>query len=375
MTEKKEITIRTAKISDLKNLRRFFIKAYGEQTVFQNEQFLLYYFFRRRKNSVPLSTSIVGLSPKGDIISHYGGLHYNLVINKTIIPLIWGVNAYTLPEWREKGINSKIAKHLHSNEANAVIGMPSKAPLFYKKLGYNIFNKATLNRFVYIFDPKTFHIIHQIGQNKKRAKELLVIKKSNTLDFRSENIVELTKYNFHNFNFDLNINSIATTYRDLDFLSWRLFKNPYIEYKVYGYLKNNTIITYIATRKEALEPNNSRVNRIIDLFGKTEGIINLLNFVIKESFSYGTIYLDFSMFGKLYEEELISSGFIKLENDDVSLLPQVTTPIENRPNHEFIVIHSKVHNELIQTFTKENVYFTRIDGDRDRIALKSQIKQ
>ena len=118
-----------------------------------------------------------------------------------------------------------------------------------------------------------------------------------------------------------------------------------------------------------------KVNRIIDLFGNKEGVVNLLNHTINYSVLNNSIYIDFSKYGKLYEEELIQIGFDKLENDDVCILPMVTAPIENRPNHEFITIQSKLHNNEIHSLSVENVYFTRIDADRDRIARISQIIQ
>ena len=149
MSSNDEILIRTVQKLDLEKLKDFFIKAYGESTVFQNEQFLLYYFKNQDIGIDPLNYSLVGVTMNGEIVSHYGGLHYKLKLKNKIISVIWGVNAFTLPEWRGKGINSKIVKYIHeNNEANAIIGMPFEAPLFYKKFGYNIFNKETLNRFV-----------------------------------------------------------------------------------------------------------------------------------------------------------------------------------------------------------------------------------
>jgi len=375
MKNNRDIVVRTIQTTDIENLKDFFIKAYGEQTIFQNEKFLLYYFDSRSDKLPPLSYSLIGINSNDEIVSHYGGLHYELKLNKTIISVIWGVNAYTLPEWRGCGINSKIVNYIHeNNEANAVIGMPFDAPFFYEKLGYNIFNKETLKRFVYVLDLRIFDIVNLIGSDLEKAKELLKIKKSSSSHLNYENIIELTKYNFENFNFDLDVDILATTFRDVNFLSWRLFNNPYINYKVYGYLKTNKIISYIAIREEILEPTNYKVSRIIDLFGDKAGVINLLNHTINTSGANGSIYLDFSVYGKLYEKELLSAGFEKLENDEVTLLPMVSSPIENRPNHEFLVVQSKLHDDEIQNLSSENVYFTRIDGDRERIARITQLK-
>lgn len=375
MNDNGEIIIRTVQISDIEKLKCFFIKAYGENTIFQNEKFLTYYFDTHNEKFQPFSFSLIGINLHGEIVSHYGGLHNKLKLNKQIISVVWGVNAYTMPKWRGNGINSKIVKYIYqNNQANAVIGMPLDAPYFYQKLGYNIFNKETFKRFVYVFDSRVFDIVNLLGDKYDRAKELLKIKKPSCVPLMSENIVELTEDNFEKFNYDLDVEVTATTYRDVEFLNWRLFKNPYIKYKVFGYIQNNIIVTYIAIREEILEPTSFKVSRIIDLFGKKDGIINLLNYTINNSLSDGSIYLDFSMYGQLYEREILLVGFVKLENDEVCLLPMVSSPIENRPNHEFIVLQSRFYDSEIKNLSYENVYFTRIDSDRDRIARITQLK-
>lgn len=370
-----EISIRKVKSSDINNLISFFKEAYGEKTVFQNKEFLTYYFKSQFKNIDPLSYNLIAVNSKGKIVSHYGGLNYKIQLKNIVLPIVWGVNAFTLNKWRGKGINSKIVNYIQkNNEINAVIGMPFEAPFFYKKFGYNIFNKTTLDRFVYILNNNTFTIIEHLNQNLQKAKKLLKIKELNVDFLNISNIIELTKDNFKDFEYNLKIHSISTTYRDISFLSWRIFNNPYIIYKVFGYKKNNTIISYIAIREENLQPSNFKVSRIIDLFGQKEGICYLLKQTLKYSIERKSIYIDFSKYGELYSKELLSFGFIKLENENVCLLPQVTSPIENRPNHEFIVLQSKKYNNEIQTLTSKNAYFTRIDGDRDRISNINQIE-
>ena len=371
-----EIMIRKAHVTDIDNLKEFFIKAYGNKTIFQDNRFLKYYFDSYDKKSKPFSHSLIGLSPEGEIVSHYGGLYNKLQLNKKLISIIWGVNAYTLPEWRGKQINSKMLNYIRNkNEANAVIGMPPEAPLFYKKLGYNIFDNKRLKRFIYVFDSRAFDISVQLGHDIVDAKNVLKINKSESKFSNFEDIVELTKENFRNFSFDLNVKSIITTNRNVEFLNWRLFNNPFITYKVYGFVKKNSVIAYIALREEILEPNNLKVTRVIDLFGDILGIGPLLNHTTNKCSINDSVYIDFSVFGILYEQELLSSGFSRLENDEVCILPMVSAPIENRPNHEFTVLQSKNHDREIQNLSSDDVYFTRIDGDRDRIARLNQLKQ
>jgi hypothetical protein len=101
------VTIRTAQADDIEKLTQFFIKAYGNQTVFQDEAFLTYYFEPFNKKSKPFNYSLIAISSKGEIVSHYGGVFYQLKLNQKIIDVIWGVNAYTLPRLDTNDIPKK----------------------------------------------------------------------------------------------------------------------------------------------------------------------------------------------------------------------------------------------------------------------------
>lgn len=374
MKNPEEIIIRGAEISDLKNLMTFFISAYGKQTVFQNKRFLLYYFTSPYK-ALSFFYNLIGIDSKGKIIAHYGGLNYKLKIGKGINSATWGVNAFTLPEWRGKGINSKIVNYLiDKNEVNIAIGMEENTALFYKKLDYKIFNKKRLGRFVYPLKNEVYDLVFQLGQDHEKAKEIFSVKIPEKFIHNDNSIVELTKTNFRNYQFDLDAEIFVTTYRDKTFLSWRLFDNPFINYKVWGYLKQGKIVSYLASREETLQPTPFKVNRIVDLFGEKEGVQVLLKFILDLSYLNDYLYVDFSAFGNLYTQDLTLLGFKRLENEDACLLPLVSSPIENRPNNEFIVIGSKNNQRLINQLSEKNVYFTRIDGDRDRINSLSQIK-
>jgi GNAT superfamily N-acetyltransferase len=373
MTHPGEIIIRAAKISDLKNLIIFFRRAYGEQTVFQDKKFLLYYFTSPYK-ALSFSYNIIAIDPNGIIVAHYGGLNYRLIIGKDIKSTTWGVNAFTLPDWRGKGINSKIVKYLiDKNEMNAAIGMDDNVTLFYKKLNYNIFNKKRLSRFVYALKNEVYDLVFQLGQDQEKAKKIIPIKIPEKVIPKYSNIVELTKTNIKNYELDLDAEVYATTYRDKTFLSWRLFNNPFIKYKVWGFVKHKKIVSYLVAREETLQPTTFKVNRIVDLFGEKEGVQILLKNILNLSYIKNYLYVDFSAFGNLYSEELTLLGFKRLENEDACLLPLVSSPIENRPNNEFVVIGSKNNQELINKLFEENIYFTRIDGDRDRINRLNQI--
>jgi len=377
MKNNNEIKIRTAQISDLEALKKFFIKAYGEKTIFQNEHFLTHYFDASLNNKSVFSNCLIGINNNEEIVSHYGGLEYNLKINHKIRSMIWGVNAYTLSEYRGKSINSKIVEFITNNfEVNGVIGFTSQTSLFYQKIGYNIFNFEKFTRHILVLEyEKTIEVCNYIKQDSKYLNEqnqsLGEILNGKYLG----EVVELTAENIETYtlNLDEDFFEITTTHRTTEFLKWRFFENPFIKYALYGVIDKGAVVAYIALREETLSPFSYKVTRIIDLFGRVDAIKTLLDKTVKEAVSQKHIYIDFSKFGSIYEIELNSFKFINLKNDDYCILPQVTSPIENRPNGEFLGILSKPFFEEIKSLSVENVYFTRVDSDRDRLANINQI--
>lgn len=377
MKNNSEIKIRKVQISDLKSLKYFFIKAYGKKTIFQNEQFLTHYFDAGLNNKSVFSNCLIGINENEEIVSHYGGLEYNLRINNDIKSMIWGVNAYTLPEYRGKGINSKIVEFINNNfQINGVIGFTSQTSLFYHKIGYNIFNFEKYTRHILVLNyEKTLEVCNYIKQDSKYLNEQNQSLRKILTGKYSDEVVELTTENIDNYDLNLHeeFSNITTTHRTKEFLKWRFLKTPFIKYKLFGVIYKKTIVAYITLREEILNPFCYKATRIIDLFGSVSAIKALLYKTVKESISKTNIYIDFSKFGSIYEMELQSFKFIKLKNDDCCILPQVTSPIENRPNGEFLGIFSKQYFEKINNLSVENVYFTRMDSDRDRLVNINQI--
>jgi hypothetical protein len=299
-----------------------------------------------------------------------------LLLHDEKIPIIWGVNAFTLEDWRGKGINSKILEMFLENEINGVIGFPPKAASFYKERGYNIFNYKRFSRYIYILDDdKIQNVINYIKQDVQKYKELAKKTYISKAQLSSPNVIKIEKSNIDDYTLCLDVDIAATTYRDKQFLNRRFIQNPFIDYDVYGFTENNTISAYIALRKEILSPLNYSVYRIIDLFGVLDNIHYLLNFIKTKAAFENYIYIDFSKIGPLYTRELLSADFFQLEEDNVAILPQVTSPIYYRPNSDYIVLQSLKHQQKINLLTSDNIYFTRMDSDRDRLANISQINQ
>lgn len=366
------IEIRWARASDIDSLVSFFIKSYGSETIFGDKDFLKYYFKLWDKNLSEFENNLIAINDNGEVVSHYGGLQYYLAFNERRYPIVWGVNAYTLPLWRGKSINSRMLKLLQkSNKFNGVIGFTEDTARFYKSINYNIFDYTRFSRFIYINDfDKTREIVKMVNNDDYLFSSLPNLFSLKT-DTNFHKIVVLTNENLLEFSIDLFYQpNLLTTDRSSDFIQWRFLNNPYIDYSLHGYKVENRIVAYVVTRVEILKEMNTSVLRIIDLFGNFEGIEVLLKYIIKNSKKENHIYIDFSMFGKIYIELLTGLGFYQFDNEEYSVFPQVFDPIEKRTNNEYLGIHTESESNFLDNITINDVYFTRIDSDRDRIGRK-----
>ncbi|HAS58140.1 MULTISPECIES: GNAT family N-acetyltransferase [unclassified Algoriphagus] len=368
-----DLILRKAQLDDLSKIASFFLKAYGPNTAFQSSSFLKYYFRNPYDPSQIFSSNWIGLNPTGEIVSHYGGLQYKLQLGEKTLHVVWGVNAYTLPEYRGLGFNGNLVKILfEENVVNATLGMSLETHKFYKKLGYEVFDHLRFSRFILNFKEDSFLIISGMGQNTERAQSLVPVTFIPKSVEEGKGIQPVKNENLKNYSFDLGVHATCTTHRDKDFISWRFLDNPFIDYKIFIEKVGNQINAYAVIREEKLEPSGKKIGRIIDLYGSPRLVGSLLERIKIWSFQRNHIYLEFSKIGNLYSGELLDQGFIRLDEDDAALFPQVSSPVENRPNQEYLAIYSNLFNQEIRSLRSEDIYFTRMDSDRDRIARLDQ---
>jgi len=265
---------------------------------------------------------------------------------------------------------------VENNESNGVIGFTEKTLRFYESVEYHTFNGERFSRYVYVISPeKVKTVVNHINQDNNKLQDLINLASKKNPSSGKYAITKLNDDVVRTNKFGFGSSDIVTSVRDHSYLSKRFLNNPFINYELYGSVVNNEIQAYVACREEVLLQTAYRVFRIIDLFGKPDQVMEILDFIITLSKEKQYIYVDFSMFGTLYHELLINAGFIFLENDDFCIVPQVTSPIENRPNQEYIGFASKKYFSHVEPLKKSDVYFTRMDSDRDRLGIIDQIAE
>lgn len=366
--------VRNAQEADAPKLAAFFKQVYGAQTAFQDESFLASFFHSHQADKEPLSYSVIALDDKDNIIAHYGGVQYPFQLCGEVVSAVWGTNGYTLKEWRDSGVFSAIIRFICEHyEFNGGIGIPHHAPPFYQRFGYHVFHKDRFDRYLMSLSETSYQAVQEIGQNVASAKSLAPINDRERK--QSEQCILLTAENIGDYRLDLpNYNELTTSVRDTPFLQWRIFDNPNIDYSTYAFVEGDSIKAYMVLREEALAPKGWKISRIIDLYGSEEGVVELLSKAQSHARAEEAIFLDFYVFGSLFEKELLAAGFHQLCGEEASLFPSMTSPMEHRENQEYVIMQSSRLHEKVHQLQKKDVYLTRIDSDRDRIARIDQIK-
>jgi GNAT superfamily N-acetyltransferase len=387
VTKLSQIKICKASTAQIPLLQAFFCKAYGEDTIFQNRKFLTWYFGQNKSladsdaiEHQPLS-SWIALNSKGEIVAHYGALISELARGNHLCSIYWGVSAFTLPEYRGSGIGRDIFLALFEEAPIlGVIGFSQKTAQFYQDSGFNLFNRMRFKRHVLILSDHFQKISQFIGAEQKLVSILLnnFHKSEHQLceqkKLTPSSIVRLTSYHLSN-SYELSIldDSYLRTRKTKEYLQRRFLSCPFINYEVIAFVQNNKIITsYITLRREHLRPTEFFASRIVDIAGHNSEIADLVWFVLTQCKARNDLYIDFGIFGTRYDKLLNEMGFICLHNEEVEALPQVSDPIQRRPNNEYIGIKEikeiKGSYNQITDLTENQVLFTRADSDRDRIA-------
>ena len=304
-----KIVMRLLEAGDLPVLRDFFLKVFGPETVFQDLDFLKWYYFTQNNFTNKAAGSIICLdTDQNKVASFYGGLQSELYWFGQTAAITWGVSAFTLPEYRGNGLNSGAVKLLgQTRQVHGVIGFLRKAAGFYQNNGYHLFDFRRFKRYIYtVSEENVKTIIQYIHPEAKMFPVRQTLPELSSAE--NSNFVKLTADNIHHFKLDFPYQVSVTTLRDKNYILKRFIEHPNISYQVYGYQINNRIIAYVAYRVEELRPMPYKCCRIIDLFGQSAAVAALARFVAATAQNQELAYVDFSAFGDIYKNALKAAG-------------------------------------------------------------------
>ena len=179
---------RKANLDDQEKLICFFSEAYGSNSALANKEYLNWFFFNDGK---PYQNNWIALIDN-KIVSHYGIIKTEFQFNEQEFDIYFGVNSFTLPNYRGKSISSIIFNQLKSDIPNlVVIGFSKKTKEFYKKNGFNLHEDRRFERFVKVTNYENLSSLCSINL-EDTLQEVI-----NDDYSHKYNMVRITLSNFH----------------------------------------------------------------------------------------------------------------------------------------------------------------------------------
>jgi GNAT superfamily N-acetyltransferase len=349
-----EYEVRRATLGDLPAMRTFFAAAYGARSIFLDDDFVRWFLGNNRE-----LLSMIALAPSGEVVGHYGAVRTTALLDGARVSMLWGVNAFTLPDYRGVGLGEKLAAPWYrAADVFGVIGFSPATAAFYERCGFQLFSRRRFVRQARVLDERAFDLLVDLGIDVDHAREMLPVIASTRQPTRAISR-ELTG------DLEPAAPDVAlTTLRDREYVDWRFRNQRWLSYDVLTINDAKRTRAYVATRRTRLEPTAHHAVRIVDACGEPEAIADLVSAVVATARARGDTWVDFAATRVLEGLE----GFATLVDDDTALLPSVTSPMQHRPNTEFVGLYSTTRATRLSQLAFDDVYFTRADSDRDRAA-------
>ena len=280
-------------------------------------------------------------------------LPMNLMINQKVVKASLSCNSYIHPDYRKKGIFSKliylIKKESTINNIFCIYGVANDNSFnsFIKKDSHEISNLPILFRPIRLSNYFSF----PLGNFLHLFDNIWKIKKSN-----NPNIIQFSDYFDESFEMlckKANQRIPIIKHRTKEYLNWRYKDHPTREYKTFVLKENSILEGYIVTRKTVV--NGKSIGVIVDFLVDSntnpEKIKDLIKIVL-EDFWNSDVSVTIAVFGpSTLEYQLLSKTGFKIA-------PKFLKP----QSAHFILINSD-RDDLKQLKNYENWFFSFSDYD------------
>ena len=345
--------IRLVTIDDEQKLKKFYNQAYGENHILNNSSHSDWQFLKNPFNKLS-SKSIIIAENNDEIIAHMGIIPVPVKIYDNIVSSAWHVSYFTLEKFRGTGIGTKMVQ-LSNSLFDCIGGMgnsDASNKIYIKNGGKNFQN---INRYIKILEKKTVENFTQ---------KQIITKKGNTANSKGFCRISKLDENYDKFWKIIKSRFPITINRTKEYLAWRYFQHPLIDYHFMVLTKDQNILGYSILR---FEDNNKdlKAGRIVDFVSlrqhETELLQNIQNY-----FQNKVDFIDFFCSNSIYKHTLEKEGFFNNNLMNYSI-PTVFNPINKDRNS--INLHLKI-NSFPTTDKKyyngENLFFIKADADQDR---------
>ncbi len=237
----------------------------------------------------------------------------------------------------------------------------------YCGYGYNSYSKNAYTKMDFRLNDEIERKIAFL--NEERC--LSLFENSENKEFISENIAPNPKkqYFLHTkidsigdfYWIDFLKNKKVVSYKGLDYLEWRFFNHPYIDYKIIS-SDQETKNGIAALRIETIKGHDDKIARIVDLMPVKGSESALIESIISFCLENDIIFIDFYCISYSISEEICPRPFISIKEHKKYDIPMLFQPMEIRERKSLnFVFNNNIDIEIID----EDIYATKADSDQD----------
>lgn len=367
-----KITVRQAKVRDLKKMQKFFSNEYRSGHIFTNLKHLRWNFGGWYKDKSVLS-AVIAEDAKKNVVGFLGVLPVDMNIGGKIYKCGWYASWLTAKEMRGKGVGMKIFnKVTKSFELPLAVSFSNVAYPIYPKNGWEKITQYT--RLIAILDPQKAVAVASLVYPQKNSNVL----KDKKFLFPIENL--------KNKNADLRIKwgtprerdwkkawpnikdrFAMTTDRPWKHLAWRFLKHPFVKYNfATAYDSSNNIKGLAVVRIE--KAGEFSIARIVDIVSFPEADSSLIKEVAAFAVKNKCIAVDAYLTFKNYIDTFKKLGFRNGRVWPLYLVPELFNPLAqyslNPIRWAMCAKLDKIpKNNFPSVFDR---HFVKANGDRDR---------
>lgn len=341
--------------NDGDKIKEFYESAYGRKHILNNATHHDWQFKNNPLNKLKNKTIVVFEDNK-KIYSQMGLIPFELKLFNSIKTALWHVSFFTLPSYRGKGIGRKLIEFTdNETDYSLVLGGSIGTNKIYEKMGGT--NFGNLNRHIAILDKEK---LEKCIKNKIENEEV----KYETSELELEQIKKLDE-KYDEFWNQVKERYPITVNRTRNYLKWRYFDNPLLNYKIFQLKEKNEIKGFLVLR---IEDNNLelKAGRIIDIvvFEKFEKQLfqEIINFCKNK-----VDVIDFFCTGNFYKNSLSTERFFNDPNNELKI-PALFNPINfNKFGGINLLCKTNSKSEIKEKINDINkMYFVKGDSDQDR---------
>lgn len=362
-----ESNITNLKKEEIKDLKEFIVRGYGDKYILLDDVHLKWQFFDNPFWGKEDPAIKVFKDENQKIRGILGLIPYKYQVQDKELKAVFLCNLLVEDCFRCVGIGPALIQNVvDTGEYDIVFttGFNYDIKYMYERMaGWKIMDN--LERYVLILNSERVNNLFELKE-RLLIKDFDTSKLPNFSEIQVSEIENFDDQDFFNFWSKMKRYFNITISRSPEYLNWRYANHPKINYKILGAYKNNEMSGYLVARIE--EKEEIKVIRIVDFVALQESREILLKNLILYAKVNEIDLIDFCCTGLKYDNVLRKTGFIKVNDTVFQKIPMLFNPINYKKTYINFTFWGNEEAKKFQGLQDINNWFiTKGEGDKDRI--------